>query len=118
MTKIIQSQFSFALLVGVIAANFAGCNWVSQNHNVSGVSNFQKGNFVAADQEFRQAIQADPGNPDGYYNMAALSHRVAKTSNRPADWQQAESYYQQCLARNPKHTDCYRGLAVLLSEQN
>jgi tetratricopeptide (TPR) repeat protein len=118
MTKIFQSRCALVLLIGAIAANFVGCNWVSQNHNVSGVSNFQNGNFAAADQAFRQAIQADPSNPDGYYNMAALYHRVAKTQNRPADWQQAESYYQQCLAHNPRHTDCYRGLAVLLSEQN
>ena len=30
---------------------------------------------------------------------------------------QAESYYNQCLDRNPNHTECYRGLAVLLAEQ-
>ncbi len=31
--------------------------------------------------------------------------------------QQAESYYHQCLDRDPNRTDCYRALAVLLNEQ-
>ncbi len=43
---------------------------------------------------------------------------MAKLSNRPVDYQQAESYYQQCLARNPNQPTVNRGLAVLLAEQN
>ena len=66
---------------------------------------------------FRQAIQNDQNNADGYYNLAANFHRQWKVHGRQSDLQQAESYYQQGLARNPQHADGYRGLAVLLVEQ-
>lgn len=105
------------LFIGIAALN-GGCNWVAQNQNLSGVAQFQKGNYQAADQSFRQALQNDPTNPDAYYNLAALEHRIAKTQQLPTAWQQAESYYQQALARDPNHADSYRGLAVLLVEQN
>jgi tetratricopeptide (TPR) repeat protein len=37
--------------------------------------------------------------------------------HRQVDADQAETYYNLCLDRNPNHTACYRGLAVLLIEQ-
>ena len=36
--------------------------------------------------------------------------------SRTPDLQQAENLYNQCLERDPNHTDAYRGLAVLLNE--
>ena len=41
----------------------------------------------------------------------------ARLEHRQTDLAQAESYYNLCLDRNSAHTDCYRGLAVLLAEQ-
>jgi tetratricopeptide (TPR) repeat protein len=107
-------SFVLALLVSMSS----GCGVMSHNQNLTGVSYFQQGNYFAADQAFRQALQNDPTNADSYYNLAAMYHQVGKTQSRPSDLQQAESYYQQCLTRDPNHADAYRGLAVLLNEQN
>jgi tetratricopeptide (TPR) repeat protein len=68
-------------------------------------------------QRFQQAIQSDPNNADGYYNLAATYQQLGKLHQRKTDLAQAESYYHQCLDHNPNHQDCHRGLAVLLVEQ-
>lgn len=95
-----------------------GCSWSSHNSNLAGVQLFQQGQYQAADAEFRKAIQSDPNGADGYYNLGANYHRQWKLSGRPQDLQQAESNYRQCLSRDARHADCYRGLAVLMVEQN
>ncbi len=77
----------------------------------------RSGVLPGAQQSFLQAIQSDPNNPDGYYNLARTYQQLGKLHNQPADLQQAESYYHQCLDRDPNRTDCYRALAVLLNEQ-
>jgi tetratricopeptide (TPR) repeat protein len=38
-------------------------------------------------------------------------------NNQQSDLEKAETYYNLCLDRNRNHSDCYRGLAVLLAEQ-
>ena len=58
----------------------------------------------------------NPRSPEGYYNLAASLHKTGTLYNRPSDLQQAENLYNQCLERDPNHTECYRGLAVLLNE--
>lgn len=105
-------------VVLLVASALSGCNWSAQNANLTGVQMFQQGQYQAADTYFRKAIEADPNNADGYYNLAANYHRQWKTHGRTPDLQQAESFYQQCLAKNPNHIDGHRGLAVLLVEQN
>ena len=59
----------------------------------------------------------DPKDADAYYNLAATYHRLGRLEHCQSDFDQAECYYNQCLDRNPNHTECYRGLAVLLAEQ-
>ncbi len=78
---------------------------------------FQQAYYQGAQQSFMQAIQSDPNNPDGYYNLARTYQQLGKLHNQPADLQQAESYYNRCLDFDPNRVDCYRGLAVLLTEQ-
>lgn len=106
---------ALAAFLPLLAAS--GCMMASRAQNVGGVHYFQKGDFPQATARFQRAIQSDPTNPDGYYNMAALYARTAKIYNRPADLQQAEAYYHQAIDRDPNHRDAYRGLAVLLAEQ-
>jgi tetratricopeptide (TPR) repeat protein len=92
-----------------------GCNQLaSTTANVEGVRAYQTGNYEAARQRFNEALASDPGGADSYYNLAATYHRLGKLQNNPADLKQAEGLYNQCLDRNPNHTDCYRSLAVLL----
>ncbi len=94
-----------------------GCGWMSSGQNSEGVRLFQQGYYDAAAQRFRQAMQTEPQNPDSYYNLAAYYHRQGKLQQRSVDLAQAESYYRQCLDRNPNHVECRRGLAVLLVEE-
>ena len=108
------SLLVLATLVGLAS----GCNFMAQGQNVEGVRLFQQGNYQAAAQKFQEAIQRDPANADGYYNLASTYHRLGKLNERAADLQQAETLYNQCLDHNPNHEDCYRGLAVLLVETN
>ncbi len=95
-----------------------GCAWTAHSDNVAGVGFFEQGNYAAAVQKFQRAVEADPSDADSYYNLAATYHRQGKLGNQPAQLQQAETYYHLCLDRNPDHRDCYRGLAVLLVEEN
>ncbi len=96
----------------------SGCQMVSHSQNSEGVRMFQQAYYQGALQRFQQAIQSDSANPDGYYNLARTYHQLGKLHNQTADVQQAESYYHQCLDRDPNNQDCHRGLAVLLVEQN
>ncbi len=109
------------LLVAVLGylAVASGCsNIQSQAANVEGVKLYQQGNYQQASDRFQQAIAQNPRSPEGYYNLAASLHKTGTLYNRPADLQQAENLYNQCLERDPNHAECYRGLAVLLTETN
>jgi tetratricopeptide (TPR) repeat protein len=91
---------------------------VANSQNSEGVRMFDQAYYQGALQRFQQSVQSDPKNPDGYYNLARTYHQLGKLHNQATDFQQSESYYHQCLDRDPNNQDCYRGLAVLLMEQN
>jgi tetratricopeptide (TPR) repeat protein len=93
------------------------CSWMSHGQNAEGVRMFEQGHYQGAIQRFQQAMATDPNNADGYYNLAAAYHRTGKLNNKQEDLDQAESFYNQCLDHDLDHRDCYRGLAVLLVEQ-
>jgi tetratricopeptide (TPR) repeat protein len=101
-------------IAALIAA--AGCELASQGLNVDGVRQFQQGNYQAAAQRFNSAIANDPVSAEGYYNLAATLHRTGTLFGREEDLKQAENLYNQCLEWDADHVDCYRGLAVLLTE--
>jgi tetratricopeptide (TPR) repeat protein len=105
-------------VVALLAICFSGCEMMSHSDNVAGVQLFEQGNYAAAMQKFQLAVQNDPNDADSYYNLGATYHRLGKLYKRPTDLQQAENNYHLCLDKNPDHKDCYRGLAVLLVEQN
>jgi tetratricopeptide (TPR) repeat protein len=86
----------------------------ASGYNVDGVRNFQQGQHQTAIQKFQQALAADPGNSDSYYNLAATLHDWGRRAGDASLLQQAEGLYHQCLDINPDHVDCHRGLAVLL----
>jgi tetratricopeptide (TPR) repeat protein len=106
---------SLAVLSLLISAN--GCGMVANSQNSAGVRLYQQGYYPQAIAKFQQATTSDPKDPDGFYNLGATYHRLGKLNNRKEDLLQAESLYNQCLDRDPNHRDCYRGLAVLLAEQ-
>ena len=91
---------------------------IAKGRNVDGVRYFQQGQYQAAQQRFQAALQANPRDADGYYNLAAVTHRTALQNRDSNLMAQAESLYNQCLDINADHVDCRRGLAVLLTETN
>ena len=96
----------------------AGCGgFNAQARNAEGVRLFQQARYQEAVKQFQEATYADPDNADSYYNLAAAYHRIGLVEHRQNDLDQAETYFNLCLDRNADHTDCYRGLAVLLAEQ-
>jgi tetratricopeptide (TPR) repeat protein len=108
----------FALLAGCLVLA-AGCSSFSaQGHNAEGVRLYQQARYSEALREFQQANYIDPQNADGYYNLAATYHRLGVGENSAAQMRQAEDLYHQCLNRDPNHREGYRGLAVLLAQQN
>lgn len=111
---------ALASLVGLaILALLCGCSsFAASGLNAQGVRLFDQARYPEAIQQFQQALDSDPANADAHYNLAAAYHRLGKAAGRQGDLNQAETYYQLCLARNPGHAECHRGLAVLLAEQN
>jgi len=95
----------------------SGCGSITRNDNAAGVQLYQQGNYLGAVNHFQQALAKQPGNPDCFYNLGATYHQQAKLFGRPDDLRTAEQYYHLCLARNPNHEACQRGLAVLLVEE-
>lgn len=87
-----------------------------RNHglNNKGVQLFKQGKYQDALHKFQQVVSHDPGNTDGYYNLAATYHRLAMDGNNRQILTQSEHLYLRCLSMAPNHTDAHRGLAVLL----
>jgi tetratricopeptide (TPR) repeat protein len=117
-----HSRKPFAIRPAVFAVpaiavlGFAGCT--SQALNSEGVRLYQLGNYQQAAEQFQRAIAANPNQGTSYYNLAASLHKTGKLAGRPDDLAQAERLYNQCLEYDPNHAECYRGLAVLLTETN
>jgi len=103
---------------GLLCLLACGCGGLTRNDNADGVQLYQQGNYLGAVNHFQQALAKQPGNADCFYNLGATYHQQAKLFGRPADLQTAEQYYHLCLARNPNHEACQRGLAVLMVEEN
>ncbi|HYW81478.1 MAG TPA: tetratricopeptide repeat protein [Thermoguttaceae bacterium] len=105
-------------MLGVMLVPLAGCSsMVARGQNAEGVRLSQQAQYDAAMQRFREATYTDPNDADAYYNIAATYHRTGLIENSQADLDQAESYYRLCRDHNPNHSDCYRGLAVLLAQR-
>jgi tetratricopeptide (TPR) repeat protein len=96
----------------------SGCDLVSHSQNVTGVGCYEQGNYAGAIEQFQLAIQSDPGDADSYYNLGATYYRIGQQTHNATYTQQAEQYYRLALDMDPNHADCYRGLAVLMVEQN
>lgn len=85
---------------------------------MQGVRLFQQGQYPAALQQFQKAATNDPTSADAYYNLAATYHRLGSQQQDRNLLAQAEELYERCLRYAGDHTDCHRGLTVLLSETN
>jgi tetratricopeptide (TPR) repeat protein len=102
------------LLPATLLLTAAGCQWAASGHNTTGTQLYEQGQYTAALQRFQKVIATDPQNADGYYNLAATTHRLGNQRGDQEMLTQAESLYNQCLDHDPNHLECHRGLAVLL----
>jgi tetratricopeptide (TPR) repeat protein len=103
------------LVIGTLILS-SGCKMAADGQNLQGVRLYQQGQYDAAMQRFQKAVATNPSNADAYYNMAATVHRVGVSREDQNMLNQAEALYNQCLDLDENHTDCYRGLGVLLAE--
>lgn len=103
-----------ALIIPLIVVSLGGCQWAANGQNAQGTRLYQQGQYTAALQEFQKAIASNPQNADGYYNLAATTHRLGLQRHDTALMTQAEALYNQCLDHDPNHVECHRGLGVLL----
>ncbi|WDQ17416.1 tetratricopeptide repeat protein [Rhodopirellula sp. P2] len=103
-----------SLIVGTLFASLTGCQWAAGSQNTQGAALYNQGQYTAAMEQFQKAIASDPTDADGYYNLAATSHRLGNQRQDPNLIRQSEALYNQCLDHDPNHIDCHRGLAVLL----
>jgi tetratricopeptide (TPR) repeat protein len=107
-----------ACLVGCSLLWASGCgSFAAEGMNAEGVRLFSEARYDDAIQEFHKALNNDPRNADGYYNLAATYHRMGTQTGNKQYLQQAEQYYHMCQDHDPDHCQCYRGLAVLLVQQ-
>ncbi len=104
------------LMIALLTSAVSGCGMVAQNRNADGLRYFNRGQLAVAQARFEAAKQANPRNADAYYNLGAVAHLQGFQTRNTAQLGQAESLYRQCLAYNPNHVDCHRGLAVLLAQ--
>lgn len=111
-----QGRWIWGLVLCSLAA--PGCQLTAQGLNAEGAQRFSMGDYNGAIDRFTRAIYEDPNNADAYYNLARTYHAMGTSMQRESELTQAESYYNQCLDHNPDHPECYRGLAVLLVEQD
>ncbi|QDV46981.1 photosystem I assembly protein Ycf3 [Stieleria neptunia] len=111
-----RRRAAILLLALLPVLSSAGCSWTASGKNVLGAQLHQQGQYTAALQQFQQVVAEDPSNPDGYYNLAATTHRLASQRNDETLFRNAEALYNQCLDHDPNHIECHRGLAVLLMD--
>lgn len=103
-----------SVIAGVLITLLSGCQWAASSQNVQGTALYQQGQYTGAMEQFQKAIASNPTDPDGYYNLAATTHRLGNQRQDPNLIRQSEALYNQCLDHDPNHIDCHRGLAVLL----
>jgi len=105
-----------AVVAGTVVCLMTGCHWAASGKNAVGARLYEQGHYTSAMQAFQEAINSDPTNPDGYYNLAASYHQQGKQRQDAESLKRAEALYNQCLDHAPNHVECHRGLAVLLMD--
>lgn len=94
-----------------MAIHAAGCHTMNgYTANSSGMGYYEQGNYTAAASEFRQAMMANPANPDYVANFA-------KAKMKLGDSEGAEQLYRQALTMAPSHQPSYHGLAEAMIAQ-
>ena len=83
-------------------------------HNLLGVIDAQENNFIAAESNFRRAIELAPGFTGAYLNLGRLYQEHA---GEPGTVEKALKVYLQLLAFEPDHVEANYQAAALLNRQ-
>jgi len=75
------------------------------NHIEQGVTYAEQGLLQKAKEEFKNALQIDPGYPAALSNLGAVYHQEGNL-------EQAIIYYQKALERKPDYADAHYNLAL------
>jgi tetratricopeptide (TPR) repeat protein len=113
----VRRFFPLVLAAGAVCLA-PGCGIFANSDNSAGVQLYQQGAYEQAGARFQQAINNSPKHPDGYYNLGSTLHQSYRRGGNLQDAEMAETFYNQCLDRDPEHVACHRALAVLLVEKN
>ena len=114
--KLTKLKLVFALLLASTLFT-CGCNWSAARQNALGRQEFLNGNFSQAINQFQQALNREPNNPDALYNMGVTYFTLGQQS-RNSQWiGQGEQFLRQAIANNDQHIDAHRSLAALLVER-
>ncbi|MCH2113717.1 MAG: tetratricopeptide repeat protein [Pirellulales bacterium] len=106
-------------LAAMVSLTLFGCSKMTTRAlNSEGVRLYQLGSYSQASEQFQRAIASNPRSANSYYNLASALHKNGKFYNQAENFAQAEQLYNQCLEYDPNHAECYRGLAVLLTDTN
>jgi len=81
----------------------------ARNDFTYGVALFQHGYLDRAEESFRQAIAAKPGDADGYYNLGTLSLRRE-------DFAQARQYLEKALKLRPEYPEAWNNLGMMAAQ--
>lgn len=111
-----NARLALGLAAAWLLIGSTGCQWLASSQNARGTQLYEQGQYTAALQRFQKVIDSDPRNADGYYNLAATTHKLGNQRGDANLIDQAEALYNQCLDHAPNHVECHRGLAVLLVE--
>lgn len=110
----VWGYLTLSFLAGIVLSTLTGCQWAAGSQNTQGAALYNQGQYTAAMEQFQKAIASNPADADGYYNLAATTHRLGNQRQDANLIRQSEALYNQCLDHDPNHVDCHRGLAVLL----
>ena len=79
-------------------------------HNLA-LALIEKGDYSAAEREYRDAIATQPLQPYLYYNLALLFHRTNRKSDARAMYQKALDIYRPAIAALDAHASEWKDLS-------
>ncbi len=89
----------------------SGCDTTIQHRvkefNHEGTRLFGEGEFESARENFEEALELSPDDPDLLYN-------IGQCFDRQGNWQKAEPLYRKCLVQDAQHEDARFALALVL----
>ena len=104
------------LVLAAFTLSISGCGITANGWNSEGVKLYEAGHYPQAIERFQYALGTDERNSDAYYNLAVTYHQMGLKTNDQGFLKESEALYNRCLDFDADHTDCHRGLAVLLAQ--